>query len=86
MMAWFGRGVGRARRLAVVSALALGSTALAGVTGLRAAPYPMPVPELNSVDISGFYLPRVTAFGDSYSRLNRSSRDPATGRFQRVLN
>lgn len=64
---------------------ALVTLALAG-SPAAAAPYPMPAPELDSIDIAGFYLPRVTSFGDSYSRVNRSVRHPVTGRYHRVLN
>lgn len=72
-------------RLVAGTALAMLALATSGRDAM-AGPYPMPTPELDAVDIAGFYLPRVTSFGDSFSRVNRSVRDPATGRYRRVLN
>jgi hypothetical protein len=46
----------------------------------------MPVPELDAIDVTGFFIPRVTSFGDSYSRSPRSVRHPVTGKWVRVLN
>lgn len=54
--------------------------------GLARADYPMPEPALDGIDITGFHLPRVTSFGDSYSRTARNVQDPVTKRWVRVLN
>lgn len=72
------------RTLLASTALAL--TLLQTAAPVAAAPYPMPDPGLNGVDINGFRIPRITSFGDSYSRLGRSVRHPTTQRWVPVPN
>lgn len=72
------------RALIASTAILLGGNGLPSPAA--AAPYPMPDPGLDGIDVTGFQIPRVTSFGDSYSRLNRSVRHPTTGRYVRVRN
>lgn len=76
----------RFRPLLAAALAAAGAAAGLPLAATADGPYPMPTTDLNAVGIAGFTVPRVTSFGDSYSRLNRSVRDPATGRYVRVRN
>jgi phospholipase/lecithinase/hemolysin len=62
------------------------AAATAGTATGAAAPVFLPgTPALATTEVA-VAIPRITAFGDSYSRLQRSSTDPVTGKLWRVRN